>query len=404
MYRLLGGLSVIEASSFVASPTAGLYCAQFGAEVIRVDQIGGGPDFRRWPVTAGNDSLYWENLNRGKKSVALDLGRPAGRELLQELVRATGQFITNFPAEGFLGHARLAEGCPGLVTIRVMGWADGSPALDYTVNNAVGYPLMTGTGPDPVNHVLPAWDLLSGAYAAFSLLAAVRRREQGGGGCEVRVPLADVAIGTVANLGGIAEILCSGQNRPRLGNAVYGLFGRDFVTSDGSRCMIVVVTPRQWSNLVAALDLGAAIAAVEQERGVSFATDDGLRFVHRDALFPLFEAAIGACTQAQLAALLDSGGIVHSSYRTMLEAAHDSRMVADNPMFATTGGNPSGCSYPAAGSFGTVPQMERGAPCPAPVNGQHSEEVLLERLGLSSGEFARLIDTGIVGTAGRQPQ
>ena len=130
MYNLLSGLSVIEASSFVASPTAGLYCAQMGADVIRVDQIGGGPDFHRWPVTANNDSLYWENLNRAKKSVALDLGRPEGRELLQELVRATGQFITNFPAGGFLAHETLAEGHPDLVTVRVMGWADGAPALD----------------------------------------------------------------------------------------------------------------------------------------------------------------------------------------------------------------------------------------------------------------------------------
>ena len=138
MYNLLNDLSVIEASSFVASPTAGLYCAQLGAEVIRVDQIGGGPDFRRWPVTAANDSLYWENLNRAKKSVALDLARPEGRELLQALVRATGQLITNFPARGFMAHDVLAEGRADLITVRVMGWADGSPALDYTVNNAVG--------------------------------------------------------------------------------------------------------------------------------------------------------------------------------------------------------------------------------------------------------------------------
>ncbi len=107
MYSLLGDLSIIEASSFVASPTAGLYCAQFGAEVIRVDQIGGGPDYRRWPVTDANDSLYWENLNRAKKSVALDLSRPEGRELLQALVCATGNLITNFPAEGFLAHETL---------------------------------------------------------------------------------------------------------------------------------------------------------------------------------------------------------------------------------------------------------------------------------------------------------
>jgi len=398
MYSLLDGLSIIEASSFVASPSAGLYCAQMGAEVIRVDQIGGGPDFRRWPVTENNDSLYWENLNRAKKSLALDLGRPEGRELLQALVRQTGQFITNFPAEGFLSHATLAADRADLVTVRVMGWADGSPALDYTVNNAVGYPMMTGPGPEPVNHVLPAWDLLSGAYAAFALLAAMQRRLATGEGGEVRIPLSDVAIGTVANLGGLAEVLHAGANRPRLGNAVYGLFGRDFVTADGQRTMIVVVTPRHWKNLVAALGLGEAVAAIEARRGISFATDDGLRFAHRDALFPLFEAAVAARSHAELAAALDAGGVVHSSYRTMLEAARDPALVGENPIFGQAA-NPSGLAYPAAGAFATVPQLDRAAPQPAPRNGQHSEQVLGERLGLSSGEIARLIDAGIVGTS-----
>ena len=398
MYDLLAGLSVIEASSFVASPTAGLYCAQMGADVIRVDQIGGGPDFRRWPVTAANDSLYWENLNRAKKSVALDLGRPEGRELLAELVRATGQFVTNFPVGGFLSHDTLAEGRADLITVRVMGWADGSPALDYTVNNSVGYPMLTGVGPEPVNHVLPAWDLLTGAYAAFALLAAIQRRSASGEGGEVRIPLSDVAIGTVANLGGVAEMLYTGENRPRLGNAVYGLFGRDFVTRDGWRTMIVVVTPRQWANLIAALNLSEGIARIEAERGVSFAADDGLRFAHRDALYPLFEAAIAARDHDDLAAAFDAGGIVHSPYRTMYEAVQDPALVADNPIFGTAE-NPSGFAYPAAGAFATLPQQERQPPRAAPRNGEHSEEILAERLSLSSGELARLIDAGIVGVA-----
>jgi 2-methylfumaryl-CoA isomerase len=389
---------VIEASSFVASPSAGLYCAQFGAEVIRVDQVGGGPDFRRWPVTRGNDSLYWENLNRAKKSLALDLGRPEGREVLQALIRATGQVITNFPAKGFMAHDVLAEGRADLITVRVMGWADGAPALDYTVNNTVGYPMMTGAGPGPVNHVLPAWDLLCGAYAAFALLAALRRRSETGAGSEVRIPLSDVAIGTVANLGGIAEVLYEGENRPQLGNAVYGLFGRDFVTADGVRTMIVVVTHRQWSNLLAALDLQQAVAAIEAHRGISFAKDDGLRFTHRDALFPLFDQAIGALNHADLAMALDAGGVVHSAYRTMLDAAKDPELVTNNPIFGAAE-NPSGFAYPAAGAFATVPQLERNAPRPAPRNGQHSEEILADHLSLSSGEIARLIDAGIVGIA-----
>lgn len=398
MYQLLPQCSVIEASSFVASPTAGLYLAQMGAEVIRVDQIGGGPDFRRWPVTQDQDSLYWENLNRAKKSVALDLSRPEGRELLQRLVQETGQFITNFPVGGFLAHEKLAKGRADLITVRIMGWADGSPALDYTVNNSVGYPMMTGAGPDPVNHVLPAWDLLSGAYAAFALLAAMQRRSLTGEGAEIRVPLSDVAIGTVANLGGIAEVLYSGENRPRLGNAVYGLFGRDFVTRDGQRTMIVVVTPRQWANLLGALDLTGAVAAVEFARGVVFAKDDGLRFRHRDALYPLFEAAIAARDHADLAAAFDAAGIVHSPYRTMADAARDPILVGNNPIFGACP-NPSGFDYPAAGSFSTVPQLDRQPPRPAPRNGEHSEEILISRLDLSSGELSRLIDEGIVGTA-----
>jgi 2-methylfumaryl-CoA isomerase len=350
-------------------------------------------------VTQANDSLYWENLNRAKKSVALDLSSPQGRELLQELVRATGQFITNFPAEGFLSHAKLAEGRADLVTVRVMGWADGAPALDYTVNNAVGYPMMTGPGPEPVNHVLPAWDLLSGAYAAFAMLAAIRKRERTGEGSEVRIPLSDVAIGTVANLGGIAEVLHNKANRPRLGNTVYGLFGRDFITKDNVRTMIVVVTHRQWAGLINALGLNAQVEAIEAERGVSFAKDDGLRFEHRDALYPLFERAIGLLDDAMMASKLDAAAIVHSAYRTMLDAANDPRLVGDNPMFSDFDANPSGFNYPAAGAFGTIPQMQRGDATGAPRNGQHSEEILSTLLGLCSGEIARLIDSGIIGIA-----
>ena len=399
MYQLLAGMSIVEASSFVASPSAGLYCAQLGADVIRVDQIGGGPDFRRWPVTTEGNSLYWENLNRAKKSLALDLGSSEGRELLVRLVREVGTFLPNFPASGFLAHDRLAEGRADLVTARVMGWPDGKAALDYTVNNAVGYPDMTGPGPEPVNHVLPAWDLLAGAYAAFTLMAAVNRRTMTGLGGEVRIPLSDVAIATASNLGGIAEVLYEGRNRERLGNAVYGLFGRDFVTADGVRMMVVVVTPKQWANLVSALSLADGIAAIERERQTSFATDDGQRFSHRDALYPLFSRAIGAWQYDKLSELLDSLGCVYGRYNSMLDAARDPELVTANPVFAPTSDNPSGFAYPAAGSMATIPSLERHEPVRAPRNGEHSEEVLTRWLGIDSGEFSRLVDQRIVGIA-----
>jgi len=136
---------------------------------------------------------------------------------------------------------------------------------------------------------------------------------------------------------------------------------------------------------------------LEAERGVSFATDDGLRFVHRDALMPLFCTAITSRTYKDLVTALDDGGIVHSAYRTMQEAVNDPSLVADNPIFGQAP-NPSGLRYPAAGSFATIPQVERSSPRPAPRNGQHSEQVLAERLRLDSGTISRLIDGGIVGT------
>ena len=395
MYPLLAGLTVIEASSFVASPTAGLYLAQMGATVIRVDQIGGGPDFNRWPKAGNGASLYWENLNRAKKSVALDLSKPDGRALLQDLIASTGLLVTNFPVNGFLSHETLAANRADLITIRIMGMADGSPALDYTVNAAVGYPDLTGPGPDPINHVLPAWDLLTGAYAAFAMLAALRHRDATGLGQEVRIPLSDVAIGTVANLGGLAEVRTTGANRERLGNAVFGAFGRDFVTRDGVRLMIMAITPRQWAGLVKVLRMETDVAAIEAARSVSFAKDEGVRFEHRDALFPLVERAVATWAYADLKAALDGVGGCYGAYQTMLDALNDPALVTGNPIFGASA-NPSGAEYPAAGAFATIPQLDRAPPRPAPLLGQDTDVVLKTLLGMASEQIESLHKQGLI--------
>ena len=240
MYDLLAGMRVVEAAAFIAGPSCGLHLAQMGAQVIRIDQIGGGPDFRRWPLAPGGGaSLYWEGLNKAKQSVALDLTRPEGRALAARIATAPGDdaglFVTNFPVEGFLAYERLRALRQDLICVRIMGWPDGRPAVDYTVNSAVGVPFMTGPADDdrPVNHVLPAWDLMAGAYAAFALVAAERSRRAGGGGREVRIPLSDLAIASLGHLGQIAETTLGDGDRPRMGNDLYGAFGRDFITADG---------------------------------------------------------------------------------------------------------------------------------------------------------------------------
>lgn len=405
MYNILSGLKIIEVSSFVASPTAGLYCAQMGAEVVRVDHKAGGLDYDRYMVTREGRSLTWENLNRAKKSVALDLNCDEGRELLAELVRQTGQMITNLPVGSFLSHEKLVEGRPDLVSVRVMGWHDGRQAMDFTVNAASGYPLMCGpddwdpaTAP-PVNQILPAWDFITGAYCAFALLAGLRHRDQTGKGIEMRVPLGDVALGTMANAGAMAEMLYRGADRERIGNAIWGAFGRDFLTRDGKRFMVAAITPKQWKATVEAFGLGEEVAALEAELGTSFKTSDSQRFVHRHRLFDLFQQAAEQFEYADLADRLAKAGATFERYRTMYEAAQDPDLITNNPLFGPSPANPSGFSYPAPRSFANLPSEPVGDPQPAPYLGEHSEEILAERLGLSSGEIARLIDRGIVATS-----
>lgn len=405
MYDLLKGLRVVEGSAFVAAPTCGLYLAQMGAEVIRFDNIGGGPDFRRWPLADNGKSLYWEGLNKGKKSIALDLSRPEGREIAQALATApddqmggeAGLFVTNFPVDGFLSYEQLVKRRPDLICVRVMGWADGSQGMDYTINAALGLPQMTGPtdDPRPVNHVLAAWDLLTGAYCAFTLAAALIARHRDGKGREIRAPLSDIAAATMANLGFVAETLQTGRQRPRMGNDIFGAFGRDFVTRDGEKLMLLAITPKQWSKALDALGIAADVAAVEAELGVSFATDEGLRFTHRARLYPLFERAFAAKTAAELTPAFDAGGVTWGAYQPMEAALQDRRLYKDNPLFEAIH-HPSGLSYPAPGAMATIPQEPRKAVEPAPSLGQHTDQVLAEVLKLSSAEIARLHDQGVV--------
>ena len=402
MYQILKGLRVIEASSFVASPSAGLYLAQLGAEVIRVDTIGGGPDYNRWPKSDEGKSFYWEGLNKGKSSVAVNLRTQEGKDIVCDLVSALGEqggiLLTNFPAKGFLSYENLKKLREDVIVVRVMGQANGGPALDYTVNCALGYPLITGPeslGEEPVNHVLPAWDLLAGSYAAFSLLAALKHRSETGEGGEYKIPLADIGVTAMANMGQLAEVLYHDDNRARYGNEVYGAFGKDFQTSDGVRMMIMAITPRQWTGLLKVLEIEEQVSEIEEMRKVSFLKDEGIRFEHRDALYPLLEAKVYQWKAKELQTALDSVGGCWGEYQSMRQAADDPALVRDNPVF-TELKNPSGFSYPTPGSALTIADQERGTPELAPSLGEHTSDILKSVLGQSPDEISALLEAGVI--------
>lgn len=401
MTNMLSGMRVIEGSAFVAAPSGGMHLALLGADVIRFDPIGGSIDYTRWPIAPGGASLYWTSLNKGKRSIQLDLRSDEGRDIVRGLVSAPGDdggmFLTNFPARGWLGYDELCAQRPDLIMIAITGNPDGTTAVDYTVNAAVGYPDVTGPvdATAPVNHVLPAWDVICGQQAALGLLAAERHRRATGDGQLVKLALSDVAMSTAANLGHVAEAEILGGQRERLGNDLYGAFGRDFETSDGKRFIVVAISIKQWRGLLEAAGITEAVAALEAELGVDFA-DEGERFNHRQQLFALVERYASQTSMDDVARAMDTNGCCWGKYNDFLGMVSDDwRCSEQNPMFQRVE-QPGVGSVLSAGSplrFGAAPAT---VVPPAPVLGADTDQILEEVLGLSTGEIAALHDRGVV--------
>jgi 2-methylfumaryl-CoA isomerase len=399
---VLSGLRVVEGSAFVAAPLGGMTLAQLGADVIRFDQLGGGLDYTRWPLAASGQSLFWAGLNKGKRSISLDLRSQAGRELATELICAgdgpdTGLLLTNFPARGWLSYDRLAERRADLIMVALTGNPDGTSEVDYTVNPATGFPWATGPRnlSEPLNSVLPAWDIATGSLAAIGLLAAERWRARTGEGQQIRLSLSDVAFAMVGNLGRIAEAQLGGQDQSKDGNYLYGAFGHDFETRDGRRVMVVALTARQWRALVQVTEIGEACAKIAEVTGYDLDTETG-RFEGRDLIAGLLRPWFASRELSEIRAAFTGTGVSWGPYQTFTQlVTEDPRCSPANPMFSMLA-QPGIGEYLVPGSPLEFSALGRLAPNRAPVLGEHTDQVLAELLGLTDPEIGRLHETGVV--------
>ncbi|MDE0189339.1 MAG: CoA transferase, partial [bacterium] len=334
---VLAGMRVVELSAFVAVPLAGLTLSSLGADVIRVDPPGGGLDYGRWPVTAEGRSIYWAGLNAGKRSVTLDMRSEPARSTLVDLITAPGSdagiFITNL-SPSWLPYERLAERRPDMIMVTLQGSSDGSVAVDYTVNAAMGYPEITGPpGAGPVNHVLPAWDVIAGNMVASGVLAAERHRLRTGEGQLVRLSLTDVALATVSTLGHIGEVMVNDHDRGSHRNYVFGAYGRDFATSDGRRLMVVVITDRQWKDLVEATGSADEMRRIERRKGLDLRRE-GDRFRARDEISTVLEPWFAARTLAEAGETLGRHRLCWGPYQSFRQlVTDDPRCSLENPLF-----------------------------------------------------------------------
>jgi 2-methylfumaryl-CoA isomerase len=407
--RPLDGLQVVECASFVAGPTGGMTLAQLGATVIRVDPLGGNSDYRRWPVAGGGagpadaESYYWDSLNKGKRSVAVDMRSDEGRELVTALITAPGPdrgvLVDNVVGRRWMANAELVRRRPDLIHLRVQGYADGRPAVDYTVNAEIGIPQITGPegGGAPVNHVLPAWDLVTGLSVSTGVLAALHDRARTGRGSYVELALADVALAGVANLGWLSEAAERGHDRPRHGNHVYGSFGVDFACSDGRRVMVVALTPGQWTALKSVTGTDEVFAALEHALDADLTREEE-RYRLRDTIAAILKPWFAARDSATVADQLAAARVLWGRYQGMADvvAAHRGGrypVLADHTL-------PDGSPAITARS----PMRwngEHGDAGLPPVLGRDTEPVLADVLGMSSAEIGGLRDRGVIAVPAR---
>src|ERR1700738_2318279 len=350
---ILSGLRIVEISAFVAAPLGGATLAAMGADVIRVDPPGGGVDIGRGPLHRGR-SLYWAGLNQGKRSVTIDMRQPDGQEKVAKLITAPGEgggiLLTNLPAAGWTSYAELKKRRRDVIVVAITGNRDGSGAVDYTVNAALGFPLVTGPEDveGPIDHVLPAWDAMTGFLAATAILAAERHRRLTGEGQLGELSLSDVGLAVPGHLGFIGEAVLEDEPRGRFGNHVYGTFGRDFVTRDGRRVILLALTPRQWRRLVEATGLSGEFRNLEARLGLYF-NNEGDRWRGRQEISDLLQDWIAVRNLTSVAAAFDAHQVMWGPYQTFKElVAEDPRASSANPLFADVE-HPGIGTYPTPG-------------------------------------------------------
>jgi 2-methylfumaryl-CoA isomerase len=252
------------------------------------------------------------------------------------------------------------------------------------------------TGPaelaTPVNHVLPAWDVACGIYAALAVVTALRHRDATGQGQRISIPLENVALATASNLSLLTEVMVNGTARERIGNSVYGQYGQDFTSRDGVSFMIVALTGRHFRDLTELTGTTKAVAALADSLGADFA-DEGERFRHRDALSGLFAEWFSQRSAEEITEGLSATSVLWERYRTFADVVAEDRL-SSNPMF-TPLDQPRIGQYLAPG----LPLAIDGAYPPAvaaPALGDDTTRVLGEWLGMAPDDINRLLESGTV--------
>ncbi|ACZ88496.1 CaiB/BaiF CoA transferase family protein [Streptosporangium roseum] len=387
----LAGIRVADFSRVLAGPYATMILAELGADVVKVEHPEHGDDTRAWgPPYAGGEAAYYLAVNRGKRSVALDVKHPSGREIAQRLCADADVVIENFRpgvAERLgVGHESVRQANPGVVYCSIIGFPGGDrPGFDATIQAESGYMHITGETPSKVGVAIT--DVLAGLNAAVAILGALHRRATRGQGERVEVSLIGSALSGLVNVAQSA--LVSGEEALAYGNAHPTVVPyQTFEAADG-RFVVAVGNDRLFRALCAAIgreDLGT---------DARFRTNAG-RVRERDALIAELAAVFPTRPVDEWIALLGTAGVPAGKIRGVLDAIR------------TADGATLQVRHPTAGplelvrtgfTLESVP-ADRDIVAP-PLLGQHTHELLAE-LGVTDDRIALLQREGVIHQAVHQ--
>lgn len=399
----LAGVKVLDLSRVLAGPWCSQILGDLGAEVIKVEQPGQGDDTRRWGPPflddGSRDSAYYLCANRNKRSIAVDLAKPEGAELIQEMSRRCDVVIENFRVGGLakygLDYATLSLANPRLIYCSITGFGQDGPykdrgGYDFLVQGMSGVMSVTGrpdgeAGGGPLKVGLPVADLFTGLYAAISILAALNHRNASGEGQHIDCALLDTQVAMLVNQA--SNYLNGGLVPRRLGNEHPNTVPyQDFVCSDGE-VLVALGNDRQFvafCGLLGRGDLGTDPRFV----------DNAGRSLNRKALQAELGAAIALWRSAELLEAMERtklpGGKVNEIPEILADPHIEARGLIHS-MARPDGAEVKVLGFPA--KLSKTPAAYEHAP---PRVGHHTFEVLREALRLNDQDLARLVEAGVI--------
>ncbi|MBA4020017.1 MAG: CoA transferase [Pirellula sp.] len=403
----LSGLRVLDLSRILAGPVCTQVLADLGADVVKVERPGAGDDTRQWgppflepsaeEAAAGRPgpSAYFLSCNRGKRSLALDLAKPEGRAVLDDLLRAADVMLENFLPDASermgLTPARLRTLNPRLVSCAISGFGRTGPlreipGYDLAIQASAGLMSITGE-PDgaPMKVGVAISDIVTGLYATISVLAGLIGRGARGEGRAFDVALADCTLASLVNV--VQSTLVTGRAPLRYGNAHPQIVPYEaFATADG-HIVLAVGADRQWRRFCEAIGRGTW---AEDAR---FATNPA-RVANRAVLVPLVAHVMCERTTADWETLLASADVPHARVAGIDEAVAAPQTAAREMVREIF--DSAGRKIRVVGSPIHWPERPPAQASAPPQLGEHSVEVLREWLDYNDERLQELHNTGVL--------